>query len=166
MKRPSKELQHWFKEVAKNHRKAILHDKFTKEANSPPVVYLKKGDELNMVAIKSEDESPMSALKAIVNHFVPEAYLFCAESWILQQQKDDPDNLTLEELREKYPDGIKDHPNRSERLIEVSGTIEGYRNMEMYEIVRYKNHRIKKLVKESSMQDGKGGNRLESDKIP
>ena len=161
MKTLTKEQKDWFKDVGETHRETVLKDKFTKTKNTPAICYLLKDGTTNVVFVESGDVSPMQALKPLVEKFQPEAYMFCAESWVLIKPKHD--KLSMEDMRKQYPDGIRNHPDRKEHLIFMKGTMQGYRYLENFEIKRSKNKRITKLIQ---LDKPKSKQKLESDRIP
>jgi len=157
----TKEQKDWFKEIGETHRATVLKDKYTTKKDTPPICYLLKDGRTSVVFVQTESSvSPMQALKPLVHEFQPEAYLFCAESWVLVKPRHS--KLTLEELRKQYPDGIKNHPDRQEHLIFMKGTRQGYKYLENFEIKRSKNKRITKLIPLANSKKQK----LESDRIP
>ena len=158
----TKRQKEWFKDIGETHRDTVLKDKFTTTRNTPVICYLLKDGTTNVVFVESGEESPMKALKPLVEKFQPEAYLFCAESWVLVKPKNA--KLTIKELRELYPKGIRNHPDREEHLIFLHGTMSGYRYMENYEIKRNKTKRITKLIQLDKTKSKK--QKLESDRIP
>jgi len=162
MKTLTKEQKEWFKDIGETHRATVLKDKYTKTKNTPAICYLLKDGTTNVIIVESGEDSPMKALKPLVEKFQPEAYVFCAESWVLVKPKNS--KLTLEELQEQYPDGIRNHPDRKEHLIFMKGTVQGYRYLENFEIIRSKSKRITKLKRLDKFLGEK--QKLESDRIP
>jgi len=165
MAEPTKKQQKWFDKVAESYRRSILIDRFTSDRSSPACCYvLQKEEKMLQVFIMSPNQSPMNDIKPILSKYKAEAYVFCCEAWIVIEKMDGK-KPSMEEVNKKFPKGLKDHPKRQERLIQVFGTTDGYRYMEQFDIIRSKNKRIIELVNCKEPKQLKQP-KFVSDKIP
>jgi len=135
--------------------------------DSMPLLYMEKKGERCMLPLNELQDmvncrSPMDLLKPIIELSAPDVYCMCAEAWM---SKVKTKGKAGQALAKKYMEGkIKpsDDPNKVEIFIVVSGTKDGKtRNIKQWDIIRNKEHKIVKFLKNPITFD-----KFESNKIP
>lgn len=141
------ESKKFFEDVIALHIKAFKED----AVPSTAVLYMLKDSKVIVSPIITASTSPADYVKEIVDNLVPQAYMFCAESWVKK--------MDVKDIKKFVGGKIKDDPNKEECLVCVGRTIDGKLKYDkMYDIRREKGI---ELVEKEMPKNG-----FESKKMP
>ena len=75
----------------------------------------------------------MDKVQGVIDEFLPDMYLICAETWTASAEKGE----TIDSLSEKWGGKMSEHPNRVERITFIAKTKDGRESFSrLYDIVR------------------------------
>jgi len=92
-----------------------------------------KGKKITVAPIIGIGVSPMDEVQSVIDKFLPDMYLICAESWTARAGIDE----TIEDINKKWAGRMSEHPNRIERIVCIGKTKNGIESFSrFYDIVR------------------------------
>jgi len=92
-----------------------------------------KSEKITIAPIIAIDVSPMDKVQSVIDKFLPDMYLICAETWAVIADKCN----TVDSISEKWVGKMSEHPNRVEKITCVGKTKDGRESFSrLYDIVR------------------------------
>lgn len=94
---------------------------------------MEKNKKITIAPIIGIGISPMDKVQSVIDEFLPDMYLICAETWTARAGVDE----TIEDINKKWAGRMSEHPNRVERIACIGKTKDGRESFSrLYDIVR------------------------------
>jgi len=92
-----------------------------------------KNEKTTIAPIIAIEVSPMDNAQIVIDKFLPDMYLICAETWTVIADKCN----TMNSISEKWVGKMSEHPNRVEKITCIGKTKDGRESFSrLYDIVR------------------------------